>query len=296
MAATTLELFFIDGKPDGMLTAEVFGWTGHILVAPRIRLSEALKRKESSYTGVYILLGEQDEEPLAYIGEGENIAERIKSHDAKKDWWTKVVLITSTANNLHKAHVQYIEARLVKVGMKASHTSLENGNIPSIPSLSEAAQSNMENFIDQLLMMLPAIRVDLFTNKVKQDGLGDDRGEKLSVDNPIFELTLKKEGIRATAILEGGEFVVQKGSLARSEYIGERSDRYSYWKLYDKLVDQGILIQEEDHKVFTASYAFSSTSAAGAVCNGRSTAGPVAWKVRGKSQTYKDWEAESLAK
>ena len=32
MNATTLELFFIDGKPDGMLgmlIAEVFGWTGH---------------------------------------------------------------------------------------------------------------------------------------------------------------------------------------------------------------------------------------------------------------------------
>ena len=52
MSATTLELFFIDGKPDGMLTAEVFGWTGHVLVTPRIRLPEALKRKESSYTGV----------------------------------------------------------------------------------------------------------------------------------------------------------------------------------------------------------------------------------------------------
>ncbi len=85
MSATTLELFFIDGKPDGMLTAEVFGWTGHILVAPRTRLPEALKRKESSYTGVYILLGDLDEEPLAYIGEGENVANRIKSHDAKKE-------------------------------------------------------------------------------------------------------------------------------------------------------------------------------------------------------------------
>ena len=86
MSARTLELFFIDGKPDGMLTAEVFGWTGHILVTPRTRLSEALKRKESSYTGLYILIGELNEEPLAYIGESEIIAARIKNHDAKKDW------------------------------------------------------------------------------------------------------------------------------------------------------------------------------------------------------------------
>jgi len=30
----SLELFFIDGKPDGMLTAEVFNWTGHVLMTP----------------------------------------------------------------------------------------------------------------------------------------------------------------------------------------------------------------------------------------------------------------------
>jgi hypothetical protein len=82
----SLQLFFIDGKPDGMLTAEVFNWKLHILVVPRTRLSDALKRKESSYTGAYILLGEQDGNPCAYIGESEAISGRIKSHDSKKDW------------------------------------------------------------------------------------------------------------------------------------------------------------------------------------------------------------------
>lgn len=295
MSATTLELFFIDGKPDGMLTAEVFGWTGHILVAPRTRLPEALKRKESSYTGVYILLGDQDEEPLAYIGEGESIAARIKSHDAKKDWWTRVVLITSAANNLHKAHVQYLESRLVQEGITAANTKLENGIIPSLPSLSEAAQANMETFISQLLMVLPAIRVDLFTSNVKPDKQSESVKSQDSKDSQVFELTLKKEGIVATAILEDGEFIVQKGSLARAEYIGDRSEKSYYWKHHDKLVEQGILVDQGKHKVFTQSYAFPSTSAAGAVCNGRSTAGPTAWKVKGTRKTYKDWEAETLA-
>ena len=295
MSATTLELFFIDGKPDGMLTAEVFGWTGHILVAPRTRLPEALKRKESSYTGVYILLGELDEGPLAYIGEGENIANRIKSHDAKKDWWTRVILITSAANNLHKAHVQYLEARLVQAGNSASNTKLENSTNPALPSLSEAAQANMEAFIEQLLMVLPAIRVDLFTSKAKPDKPATMKDSLAAKESTVFELTLKKEGIKATAILEDGEFVVQKGSLARSKYIGDRSEKSYYWKHHDKLVNQGILIDQGKHKVFTQSYAFPSTSAAGAVCNGRSTAGPIAWKVKGTGQTYKDWEAANLA-
>ncbi|MDC0939327.1 GIY-YIG nuclease family protein [Pseudomonadales bacterium] len=295
MSATTLELFFIDGKPDGMLTAEVFGWTGHILVAPRTRLPEALKRNESSYTGVYVLLGDLNEEPLAYIGEGENVANRIKSHDAKKDWWTKVVLITSAANNLHKAHVKYLEARLVQEGIRAANTKLENGTNPSLPSLSEAARANMESFIEQLLMVLPALRVDLFTSKAKPNKQEKSKQSKAEQESPIFELTLKKEGIKATAILEDGEFVVQKGSQARATYIGRRSEKSHYWKHHDKLVELGILVDQGKTKVFTQSYAFSSTSAAGAVCNGRSTAGPITWTVKGTGQTYRDWEAANLA-
>lgn len=110
----SLELYFIDGKPDGMLTAEVFNWTGHVLVAPRTQISQALSRKEARYTGIYLLLGEGDGEPLAYVGEGEDIADRIRNHDARKDWWTKAVLVTTGANNLNKAHVKYLEARLIE--------------------------------------------------------------------------------------------------------------------------------------------------------------------------------------
>lgn len=290
MTATALELFFIDGKPDGMLTAEVFGWTGHILAIPRTKLPEALKRKESSYTGVYILLGEEGEEPMAYIGEGESIAARIKSHDAKKDWWTRAVLITSTANNLHKAHAQYLESRLVQEGISASNMKLENGNKPSCPSLSEAAQANMEAFIIQLLMVLPAIRVDLFASNTKSD---KQQFTQSSKEHYVFELKLKQEGILATAVLDNGEFVVQKGSLARAEYIGTQS--HSYYRLYNKLAEQGVLVDQGKHKIFSQSYAFSSTSAAGAVCNGRSTSGPVAWKVKGTNKTYKEWEEDRLS-
>ncbi len=61
----SLELYFIEGKPDGMLTAEVFNWTGHVLFAPRTQISQALARKEARHTGIYLLLGESGGEPLA---------------------------------------------------------------------------------------------------------------------------------------------------------------------------------------------------------------------------------------
>lgn len=60
----SLELYYIDGRPDGMLTAEMFNWTGHVLMTPRTQLSQALGRTEAGYAGVYLLLGEREGEPL----------------------------------------------------------------------------------------------------------------------------------------------------------------------------------------------------------------------------------------
>jgi hypothetical protein len=113
----SLELFFIDGRPDGMLTAKEFNWTGHVLMTPRTQFSEALKRKETGYTGIYLLFGEKEGEPLAYIGEADNVGDRIRNHDIKKDWWTSAILITSADNKLNKAHVRYLEARLIELAI-----------------------------------------------------------------------------------------------------------------------------------------------------------------------------------
>jgi len=163
----SLELFFIDGRPDGMLTAEVFNWTGHVLRVPRTQLKEALQRPETRYTGVYVLLGIKDGAQLAYIGETEDLSVRLRDHAAKKDWWETAILISSTANNLHKAHVKYLEARMVEIARSVGSTPLENGNTPPRSSLSESAISNMEAFLETLQMVLPAIRVDMFLNKAR---------------------------------------------------------------------------------------------------------------------------------
>lgn len=290
----SLELYFINGRPDGMLTAEVFNWTGHVLVAPRTQITEALRREEAAYTGVYLLLGERDGAPLAYIGEGEIIADRIRLHDSKRDWWTKAVLITTSANNLNKAHVKYLEARLIEEARDVGRIPLANDTTPSRPGLSEAAIANMEGFLGYLSIVLPAIGVDLFVRRTRNEAPADSRAPGHIDTAPIFETSLKKFGIRATARLENGEFVVQAGSLARREWTGVARPS-SYQPLFDELVRAGVLAEQGDHRVFTQSYAFSSPSAAGAVVTGRSCNGQLAWVHRSTGQTYQAWEQARLA-
>lgn len=291
----SLELFFIDGKPEGMQTAEVFNWTGHVLLFPRTRIKAALERKEARYTGVYLLLGEADGAPLAYIGEGEDIADRIRSHDQKRDWWTQAVLVTTGANTLNKAHVKYLESRLVEIARSVKRWELENANTPPRPGLSEAAQANMESFLSYLLMTLPALRIDIFQEFAKPAGTqaaapADDNGA-----SPRFVLVQKKDALHAKAQLVGDDFIVQEGSTARRRWVGAGPSETSYSRLHAQLLDSGVLVAQGEGCVFAKSYAFRSPSAAAAVVLGRNSNGTTKWKLESTGETYKEWEARQLA-
>lgn len=289
----SLELYYIDGHPDGMLTAEVFNWTGHVLMTPRIQIGDALKRKETRYTGVYMLFGENDQGPLAYIGQGENISDRIRNHDAAKDWWTSAILITSAGNTLNRAHVQYLEARLIEEARRIGKIALENSNSPSRPSLSESAQANMEAFLDYILMILPALRIDcLLANTRPETKLAILDAERKAIPVPVFELYTPKHGVHGIAKLVDGEFVVQAGSKGRRSWQGTKT--HNYRALFEQLVTTNILVIDGEHRVFKESYAFRSPSAAGAVLNGRATNGQDAWKVKETGQSYREWETEKL--
>ena len=298
----SLELFFIDGRANGMLTAEVFNWTGHVLVTPRTQISTALKRKQAQHTGVYILFGEKDGESVAYIGEGQNISERIRNHDYRKDWWDTAVLVTTTADNLNKAHVQYLEARLFEEARDASKIKLENGTSPTLPSLTEAAQTNMEVFLEYTLMILPALRIDCFIQNTRSSSRDSDHAVT-ETDIPLFELHAKKNDIYAKAKLMNGEFVVQSGSHARHDWHDDKTESSSYGQLYYELVRIGVLVESEESKsvtgdlrrrVFKEDYAFRSPSAAASVVVGRIANGTTEWKVRGQKKTYKELEREQI--
>lgn len=287
----SIELYFVDGNPDGMLTAEMFNWTGHVLRIPRTRLAEGLARPEAKQTGVYLLIGESEEGQVAYVGETEDMAQRLSQHAREKHWWDIAVLITTYGDALHKAHVKFLESKLVEAAKIAGSARLENGNGPSGASLNEAATANMESFLATLYMILPAIKIDLF-----QSGRRNFENTKIAYskpEHPEFVLRLAKHKLEARAFLIDQEMVVQVGSQIRDEWAGDRSKKTHYWKLHDQLKENDIIKSVGDSAVFSESYAFSSPSAAASVITGRSANGRILWKTA-SGQTYAEWEAARL--
>jgi hypothetical protein len=119
---------------------EKSNWNGAGLVIPRTLFGETRSRQELQRAGVHLLIGpdETSQPPRVYVGEGDPIGPRVDSHARSKDFWTHLVAFTSKDQNLNKAHVQYLESRLLELARAAKRCSLDNGNTPLAPSLSEA--------------------------------------------------------------------------------------------------------------------------------------------------------------
>lgn len=293
-----VRLFLADGTPGGIRTAEVMNWTGHLVAAPRSSIGELLKRPEAKRTGIYLLLGDNPA-PTAYIGEGDDISSRIQQHMKSKDFWDRLVLVTSKDANLTKAHARYLEARLIAIAKSAHRVALENSTNPEPVLLPEADVADMEYFVDQLQIVLPVLGVDILRGiQTAKDIASPDTSS--TVISPVFILERKKRGIRATAQQIDGEFTVLAGSTAAREvkssatYSASTAAAYdTYRALQERLVAAGALIPTNGSLRFAQDTVFTSPSTAGAIVIGGSCNGRRSW-VTESGLTFGDWESQGV--
>ena len=161
----SIRIFVASGDPDGLRIIERSNWNGRALVFPRPLLPDVKKREEFGRTSVYLLLGPQEDGDgdLLYIGEGDPVRPRLESHFSKKDFWNRgVFFVAGQEGALNKAHVQYLEARLVELANTAKRMSLDNQNQPNRPTLNEADQADMEVFLGHMLQILPLLGISAF--------------------------------------------------------------------------------------------------------------------------------------
>jgi hypothetical protein len=145
----TVKIFLVDGKPEGLQIVEKSNWSGIGVQCSRAQYPSVQTRKEFSGPGVYALIGrtESGNQPAIYIGEADVARSRLNQHVKGEDFWTRFVLFASKDANLNKAHVRYLESRLVKLARDAKNAEVLNGNMPATPQLSESDLADMESFL-----------------------------------------------------------------------------------------------------------------------------------------------------
>ena len=271
MTSATIKLFLPRGDARSLRTAEISNWSGKAVAAPRTEIDELLARKELDKAGIYILIGNDPvtNAPRAYIGEAEVIRERLKQHKTK-EFWVSAIVFVSKDENLTKAHVRYLESRLLVEAAKVKRFTLEQ-NQAGGSKLPESDREDMEVFLARIRQLLPVLGSDILA-PIAQAEVNDQPGGVLCT---------RVKGAEGRGQRTANGFVVFHGSTAVLE---ERpsSENYPYVLAQrNQLIAEGVLTEKGGFLVFTTDVEFTSPSAAAAVIHGGSANGLTAWKTEG---------------
>ncbi len=280
MPSATIKIFLAHGDAKRLRTAEMSNWTGKAVAGPRSEFDSVLARDESQNSGVYFLTGVDPETGTSavYIGEAESVRDRVRSH-LDKDFWNHIVYFTSKDENLTKAHIRYLEGRLIDQTKQAGRALVKNGQ-SSGARLPESDREDMEIFLEKIHQLLPALGVEVLVPITATVGAAAEHEP----------LTCEIKGLKATGYQTANGFVVLAGSEA---VLNERPSSLKYpWALHlrQQLKDEGVLSISSDHLVFQKDKEFSSPSAAAAVVHGGHANGLIAWKNK-NGKTLKEIES-----
>jgi hypothetical protein len=275
MTSATIKLFLPHGDARRLRVGEVSNWTGKALAAPRTELDDLLARDEMESSGVYFLLGVNPDtgDNLAYIGEAEIIRDRLKQHKAK-DFWTSVVVFVSKDENLTKAHIRYLENRLLQEAKAVGRYALENNN-SSNPKLPESDREDMEVYLSRIRQVLPVLGSDL---------VSPIAGSTKPAKQQPHLICKIKNAIATGRRTEGGFVVFAKSTAVLSVRPSAENQYPNTIALRQRLIQDKTLVEQDGVYVFTKDVEFTSPSAAAAVIHGGSANGLTAWKDKsGKS-------------
>lgn len=293
----TIRIYLDDGSVSGIRHAEIVNWTGQAVSSPRTQIKSLSAWDESKKPGVYFLFGVDEEsgQDAVYIGEAENVFDRLQNHIANKDFWNEVVFFTSKDENLTKSHVKYLESRIVQMAKTSGRYIVLNGNEPQLPVLPRGDRDAMEEFISNLKILLGTVGykvLELLAKGISNSSAIEKIEELESPEAVALELLLKVKGVNAKSYLTNEGIVVLTSSQVSKAVKESLSDGYK--KLREQLIENGSLTQTDAGYVFTKNQLFKSPSQAAAIIVGYSINGRHHWKTK-DGVSLKDIE-ESNAK
>lgn len=271
----SIRMFLADGTPEGLRLVEKSNWNGLAVMCSRAQYPEVRGRDEFSRPGVYLLTGPASDgsgRQTIYIGQADIARERLDQHQRNRDSWSSLILFVSRDTTLNKAHVQYLESRLIELATRARRVDIENGNAPRTPFLSEADRADADAFLDDMLIIYPVLGVRAF--EVTSDVVERAAHAPTQAQSEVLHLSVR--GTQATGQDTPEGFIVFAGARARPDAVP--SFQGGYRELRDKLLETGVFEARDNMWVLMQDYRFDAPSHAAGVLAGRGVNGREAWR------------------
>lgn len=274
-----IELFLVNGTADSLITAELSNWNGMAVKIPRVELSSC-NNDDITKPGVYFLFCKEDDgSDSVYIGEAENVQERLKQHvrdyqsDKETYYWNTAVIFVG--RDLNKAMIRYLENQFVQIARESKRYLVLTKNTYQNTVLKDSQKAVMEEFIDNVKTLINALGYKVLEPLVQAD-LPSSK-----IDNEVLYITSGSVNARGMVTSEG--FVVLSGTTVNETTAQSLSP--GMLKLRKDLLDS----TKVENLTTIEDILFSSSSAAADFVLGYSASGPRSWKAK-NGRTLKEIE------
>lgn len=276
----SIELFLVNGTADSLITAELSNWNGKAIKIPRIEIASC-NRDDITQAGVYFLFCKEDDgSDSVYIGEAENVKERLIQHlrdyqsEKEKYYWSTAVIFVG--RDLNKALIRYLENRLVEIARNSKRYRVLTKNTYRNTVMKESQIAVMEEFINDVKILINALGYKVL------EPLVQDESSDTDIEGEVLYITSGSANAKGRVTTEG--FVVFEGTTV-NEKTSVKSLSAGVQKLRQMYFDSG----KVQNLVTTEDILFSSSSAAADFVLGYSVSGPRTWKTQ-DGRSLKDIE------
>jgi hypothetical protein len=276
-----VHLVLRDADADGIIVATRDNWSGigYSIPANDFKTLPFDLTKPGVYGLIGLLDSESEESNVLYIGEAESINNRLRSGhpilNRSDVIWQKIIIFTTQADDLHKAHIKWIESMLIEIVRENGNIKLLNSDKAlSKPNMPEHDKVFVESFLSNMLIIYPLLGLRAFNNIQQARTVSND--SLITAYNEEYQLTLNGQ-ILAKGRLSTNGFILYKDSLLKKQRT--ESFRQAAVDKIQQLQESGLLEDRGDFVAVGSNIELSSPSLAAVLVTGRSTSGPAVWKT-----------------
>lgn len=160
--AKTINLLLEDGTLKGLINIADSSWnSGELYSAPRDSVNELIKSDACNRFGVYLLLSNE----MVYVGQTSDLSRRIKQHTIAKDWWDRVMVLTTSDDNFTRTDIDYLESTLIAKAEKNYKLDCDNKNKGNKPKVDKFRKVQLDQYLEEALFLMELIGIGVFVDE-----------------------------------------------------------------------------------------------------------------------------------
>lgn len=236
------------------------------------------QREELEQMGCYILVGQdKDGNKAVYIGETESLYTRLKQHKQEKEFWEAAYTMQNLGGLFDKAHLAYIEQLMIEKAKETGRFKVHNRHNGKSTTIPQSKKNECLIYFETIKSLIRSLGFNSFVPEIEKEEL---------LAHPRFYFKQKDGLWDAEGVYVDEKFIVLKGSITRIEPTKHKQNSNEL-KFRDKLIEEGVIKENNGKLKFIKDYTFNSPSYASDVISLASNNGWLIWKTKNR-ETLKE--------